>query len=542
MPGRELQHALPRAGVDRLHHPLRDGRPEGADLRCAAHPARGRLLPVLGARDAVSLRRVGGISAAAPSAAPSPRSGLSAHTSSHRELSAQQLARTGARQRPLDRRDLLGDLVRGQARRAVRAQLIAARLRPGACTTSAVTASPQRSSARPITAASSTAGVLLEHCLDLGGCHVLPAADDRVGLAAGHVKVPILVQATQIPCAQPAVRARAPRATVGPARLRSPRRGRSAPACRTAAGPPWRASRANGRRGSLDLRERERGHLRARLREAVGEAHRDPRRAGALEQRGGHRAAAEERAAQGGWVLQACVEQPRERGCDERDDRHLRTIGLQRARARARCRSARAPPPWSRRSRCAPGSRGPPRGRAAGCTATARCGRGRAPPPSPARSRGNCRTSAPPASAPSGPRGVDHRGDRVQVVARPRPSARAPGRPRGGANRAPTGSRRAAARPPPPPPRPRSRARSRSPRRRSTGTATAPSSRQACSAYAKSRPAGSAIATRSPPARPAARARAPPRPPARARGAARRSTRPAGSRTAIVAGADAAAR
>ena len=224
--------------------------------------------------------------------------------------------------------------------------------------------------------------------------------------------------------------------------------------------------------------------LRAGLGQAVGEAHRHARRgarARAAPAGTGPPPVSAQRSA--GGSLQAGVEQPRERRRDEADERDLPRCAARAARGRSR--SARARPRSSRRSPSARGSTGRRRATAAARTASARAGRGRARRPSRARSTAGCRRSARPAAAPSVVPEVwiDDRG-RVEVVARP-PAARR----RVGAARErlvdDDGARR----------RRCARARSAD-RRRSTGTATAPSSRQACSAWAKARPAGSAIATR----------------------------------------------
>ena len=72
-----------------------------------------------------------------------------------------------------------------------------------------------------------------------------------------------------------------------------------------------------------DRRDRRRGDLRAGLAEPVGEAHRHPGRGRAAHERARHGTAAGQRAAQRGRRAQARVEQARERGGDEADQRHL---------------------------------------------------------------------------------------------------------------------------------------------------------------------------------------------------------------------------
>ena len=92
---------------------------------------------------------------------------------------------------------------------------------------------PTPASGRPWTAASATAGMRLEHRLDLGRRDVLAAGDDRVGLAAGDREAAVGVERAEVAGAQ-----RRPAAGAPSGRRRgSRRRRRAARACRTAATP-----------------------------------------------------------------------------------------------------------------------------------------------------------------------------------------------------------------------------------------------------------------------------------------------------------------
>ena len=57
----------------------------------------------------------------------------------------------------------------------------------------------------PMTAASATAGMLVEHLLDLARVDVVAAADDHVLLAVDDVEVAVLVLAADVAGGEPAV-------------------------------------------------------------------------------------------------------------------------------------------------------------------------------------------------------------------------------------------------------------------------------------------------------------------------------------------------
>ena len=69
----------------------------------------------------------------------------------------------------------------------------------------APTTSPHRSSGRPTTATSATAGMAVEDLFDLCGKQILAAADDHVLESTDDSAVAALVHVGEVACAQPAV-------------------------------------------------------------------------------------------------------------------------------------------------------------------------------------------------------------------------------------------------------------------------------------------------------------------------------------------------
>jgi hypothetical protein len=76
---------------------------------------------------------------------------------------------------------------------------------PGAATTMAFTASPQRSSGTPMTAASATPGAAQDRVLHLGRIDVLAAGDDHVLHPVVDEEVAVLVAVAGVAGSQPAV-------------------------------------------------------------------------------------------------------------------------------------------------------------------------------------------------------------------------------------------------------------------------------------------------------------------------------------------------
>ena len=88
---------------------------------------------------------------------------------------------------------VLDELVLGRRRRVRRA-----------ATTNATGTSPHRSSGRPTTATSTTAGVLVEHPLDLGARDVLAAGDDHVLEPVDDEEVAVVVEHADVAGVEPA--------------------------------------------------------------------------------------------------------------------------------------------------------------------------------------------------------------------------------------------------------------------------------------------------------------------------------------------------
>ena len=245
--------------------------------------------------------------------------------------------------------------------------------RPSCSTTVATTASPHSGSAAP-----EHAGVERRP-----GARAAPPRPPRARRSRRPVTIvsalrptissaAALVEAPRSPvCSQPSLRAR-PGATIGPRTSISP-------------SAPTTSSTPGSGQPKVAICEH------ASVIPYVG-ATGTPAARRALEQRRRDRAAAEQRPAQRRRTLEAGVEQPREHRRHERDERDPPRRRPSARASTARCRSARAGRPSSRRSRCGSGSTARRRARAASGTASARPGRARARPPSRARSPASCRS------------------------------------------------------------------------------------------------------------------------------------------------------
>ena len=531
---RQLQHALAGPGVERLDHPVRHRRaerahrpPAGAPSRSPPPPSARRCAAMLGAR----ARAV----PCAPARRPwstSVRSGVGPHRSSRRSSLPERVRGSG----PATSATPWEPCREPGARRSARAAPRHPVRRHRVATTSAVTASPQRSSARPTTAASSTPGCSSSTASTSVGATFSPPLTIVSAFRPVTCRSPSPFD-YPIARAQPSVRARSAARDgragdfdlpVGAVRTRVQNSGGPAVALRGRGGGGAGGDRAAPEAGSRERGERHRGHLRAGLGQPVGEAHGHARRARPLQQRRGHGPAAGERAAQGWGALQAGVEQAGERGGHERDERHSVVDGLQQRAQRELCVEALVHHRGRAVDRAAQQDREPADVRE----------RQVAQPPL-ARVEDRSATAEPSALHRKLPY-VSSTGLGAEVVPEVWITAATASRSCVDPAPAPVPARRAH--------RGTQRllhddrapstiaARSRSPRRRSTGTATAPSSRQACSAHTKSRPAGSAmrhpLARRTPRVGQLRRARA------RARAAAPRRSRPrAGVSTASAAGA-----
>ena len=120
-----------------------------------------------------------------------------------------------------------GHLVAGDEPAAVRDQLVGLDRQPRSTTDGVRRPRPSAGSGTPNTAASSTAGMLVERVLDLGAVHVLAAADDHVLGAVDEEQVAVVVQVAEVAGPVPAVDEGLGRGLAGCSSSRPSRSGRA---------------------------------------------------------------------------------------------------------------------------------------------------------------------------------------------------------------------------------------------------------------------------------------------------------------------------